>query len=1097
MILLAAQMAEALPLAPLALNATVVLSLSSGEDDGVGQYRWQTSAEGRRLQDDDGSMSFADEHEQALFGAVAAPFILRILDFLYDKLDLRSWFRRWRQKEKGADSISPLHRAAHAADLSKVQQLLSEPKNRRAAVLNARMAHGATAFMLACEVGALEVAVALLEAGCDAHMTDDRGRTGVQLAILEGHAALAGFLAQDYAELSQQRPDPTDTFQDSFKIGFTRFVIWSTAPPFPDTASNWNFLAEGGFGKVYRCHDVWPPIEIAGERIRSVAIKAAKGVAAAGAPIDDASATRSVYGDRQEDVDFKQEIADLAQLNHGNIVRILGFTQSQLAPAATLQSWMLVMDYCATDLEKICGLRKHADAVYRTDELMLDLLTQTARGMEYIHGEGKTHWDLKPENVLVGNVGDESKPQWVARVADFGMAAAQKRPDWVGTYLFMPPEATQLNTDDGERFGPLGPAADVFSFGIMVWVVFAGEYRWFEGTRQITEKVAAGPGGVPQEDYKQVARWYYHGQRPGFEGRPISPKLQVLIEACWAAAQADRPSFSAVRRVMESCAAQLLAARPEPEPEVSYDQFLKQLGMEDKREALAELLEEGSELQELKQMTPDELREDVLDDGDLQLDADGKARLLEAVQNLSAADGGAQQSSAPQEEGEQQEVAARRVRADFASLLAEASAVPAAAGLVVPSWDEGGDAVLDSELNAAAAAPRGKAGGKAREGSLGATLLGDGDGGGGGDSGGLAAAAEPAATGSRPTEWGPRQVGEEFAALELPPVRCEWEGEAQEQYRTKVLREEDPTLLTRLGQRVWVADGFGEYDFWLEGTVAGHGEAGRPLVAVRPRLELSTSDAEPRCWAVVATDKPKKGRPRGGLTGEEAFCDGASWSFAVAANGGSQRSALVEGATKLIWWHLAQPVLYFVVFFSAEAAGELGGLQRLFGWGVAVREGLYVLSVLACVVVNPSFLLVDVAASVAAFYSYQGRLVENMENGLFFLGAYVLAPEKQVASALFEGGLGQTSLAEIVPVVILPLFDLCGLGALGATLGAPGPVPWALVVGYGVTTLAALCTTAFAIVIGIKEGNMRWVGGGVLALVVGLLMFLVPFGIAG
>ena len=154
----------------------------------------------------------------------------------------------------------------------------------------------------------------------------------------------------------------------------------------------------------------------------------------------------------------------------------------------------------------------------------------------------------------------------------------------------------------------------------------------------------------------------------------------------------------------------------------------------------------------------------------------GKARFLEAVQSLSAADGGAQQSSAPQEEGGEEEGAARRVRADFASLLAEASAVPAAAGLVVPSWDEGGDAVLDSELNAAAAAPRGKAGGKAREGSLGATLLGDGDGGGGGDSGGLAAAAEPAATGSRPTEWGPRQVGEEFAALELPPVRCEWEG---------------------------------------------------------------------------------------------------------------------------------------------------------------------------------------------------------------------------------------------------------------------------------------------------------------------------------
>ena len=196
----------------------------------------------------------------------------------------------------------PLHRAAYAGDLAEVRQLLSdlegEPYNQRAVVLDARMAHNATPFMLACEVGAREVVVALLEARCDAYATDDRGRTGVQLALLAGHTSLAGFLAQDYSDLSQQRPDPTDDFQDSYKLGFSRFIMWSTEgkyPTGPESASNWTFVAEGGFGKVFLCHDVWPPIEISGERIRSVAVKAAK------------------VGSIADDIDFRQEIAALAR----------------------------------------------------------------------------------------------------------------------------------------------------------------------------------------------------------------------------------------------------------------------------------------------------------------------------------------------------------------------------------------------------------------------------------------------------------------------------------------------------------------------------------------------------------------------------------------------------------------------------------------------------------------------------------------------------------------------------------------------------------------------------------------------------------------
>ena len=532
---------------------------------------------------------------------------------------------------------------------------------------------------------------------------------------------------------------------------------------------------------------------------------------------------------------------------------------------ATQVSWMLVMDYCVTDLEKIGGLKAHADVSYRTEELMLDLLTQTARGMDYIHSAEKMHWDLKPENVLVGNVGTEFEPQWVARVADFGMAAAEKIPDWVGTFLFMAPEATQLNKDDGEQFGQLGPKADVFSFGIMVWMIFARKYRWFEDESTLSGfrpgfqmPTTTGKDGKHQEDMKQVARWYYLGHRPGFDGLSFPPKLVILVEACWAAKQSDRPPFSDVLRVMESSAAQLLEREPEPEsePEITYGEFLAQLGMQDqkellaeflsepgaelvelkqmsledldddilqdsdlgldgktqahfraavqalphrlppdpydewllqlgmldKKEALAELLAAGSELQELKQMAPDDLADDVLEDEDLDLDANDKSRFRQAVEKLSMGDDGSDQGSAATATAED---SAQPVRAAFKSLLAEAQLVNSMSELLVPTWDQEEDNALSSASNARrrwnTAGNALGALGRLRSGSdraTGASLLGDGED--DNSDGGSAFISMPEPDNvSRQMDWPQRKFGKEFAELELPPVNCDWDGEPQ------------------------------------------------------------------------------------------------------------------------------------------------------------------------------------------------------------------------------------------------------------------------------------------------------------------------------
>jgi hypothetical protein len=133
--------------------------------------------------------------------------------------------------------------------------------------------------------------------------------------------------------------------------------------------------------------------------------------------------------------------------------------------------------------------------------------------------------------------------------------------------------------------------------------------------------------------------------------------------------------------------------------------------------------------------------------------------------------------------------------------------------------------------------------------------------------------------------------------------------------------------------------------------------------------------------------------------------------------------------------------------------------------------------VLLCVYVNPAFLLVDVAATVkqtkgefdeavkasnAKFFSPKGLEM----HGYGFLLMYVLAPEKFVAFALLlSGGLAANkSLGALTPACVFGLaaLDLCGMGALGAGLGAKN-LPVSLGVGYSITTLGALWTVGLVI----------------------------------
>lgn len=113
--------------------------------------------------------------------------------------------------------------------------------------------------------------------------------------------------------------------------------------------------------------------------------------------------------------------------------------------------------------------------------------------LEYAHTRhGVAHRDVKPGNLLMNEGRDEGF------LADFG-AAAQfetdgKAPWVVGTYEYMAPECV--------RTGRHGPEADVYGFGMVLFEMVNGRFRWENYDRaKIEDRVLAGRRALPDSAY--------------------------------------------------------------------------------------------------------------------------------------------------------------------------------------------------------------------------------------------------------------------------------------------------------------------------------------------------------------------------------------------------------------------------------------------------------------------------------------------------------------------------------------------------------------------------------------------------------------------
>ncbi|VVA39718.1 PREDICTED: cysteine-rich [Prunus dulcis] len=202
-----------------------------------------------------------------------------------------------------------------------------------------------------------------------------------------------------------------------------------------DDFSDANKLGQGGFGAVY------------------------KGRLANGTYI---AVKRLFKNSEQGDREFKTEVTLVAQLQHRNLVRLLGF-------CLKAGERIVIYEYVPnTSLNHF--IFDPIDQAHLDWETRYKIIGGIARGLLYLHEDSRLriiHRDLKPSNILLD---EDMNP----KIADFGMARLfmmdQTQGDTntiAGTYGYMAPEYVM--------YGRFSVKSDVFSFGVLILEILSGK----------------------------------------------------------------------------------------------------------------------------------------------------------------------------------------------------------------------------------------------------------------------------------------------------------------------------------------------------------------------------------------------------------------------------------------------------------------------------------------------------------------------------------------------------------------------------------------------------------------------------------------------
>jgi len=191
----------------------------------------------------------------------------------------------------------------------------------------------------------------------------------------------------------------------------------------------------------------------------------------------------------------------------------------------TIETWMLLEYADRGSLEEAIAQKRFRRKSDRSQIDMLSVcrtLLDVVSGMQYLHGLGLVHGDLKPANVLLKSTVTDSRG-FIVKLTDFGLARmldlnkSHVSTKSFGTIPFMSPELLSS--------GRMSRANDVFSFGIIMWQMIAGKQPY--------------EGMAPMQVLFNVVDC---GLRPDIPDH-APPRYKRLFTSCWHEWPENRPTF--------------------------------------------------------------------------------------------------------------------------------------------------------------------------------------------------------------------------------------------------------------------------------------------------------------------------------------------------------------------------------------------------------------------------------------------------------------------------------------------------------------------------------------------------------------------------
>jgi tRNA A-37 threonylcarbamoyl transferase component Bud32 len=202
--------------------------------------------------------------------------------------------------------------------------------------------------------------------------------------------------------------------------------------------------------------------------------------------LDRSVAIKIMHPNLLEDASFKQrfdrEARIIARLDHPNIVPVYDFNEHEGQP-------YIVMKF-------IDGLTLKQMLRTREPSMreVVRILRTVADALDYAHDQGVLHRDIKPSNIIID-------PSGIPYLTDFGLARLVQSGDstmsgdvMLGTPYYISPEQAQGLKD-------IGPEADVYSLGVVLYELLAGRVPFQADTPYSTISAHINKTPPPLREY--------------------------------------------------------------------------------------------------------------------------------------------------------------------------------------------------------------------------------------------------------------------------------------------------------------------------------------------------------------------------------------------------------------------------------------------------------------------------------------------------------------------------------------------------------------------------------------------------------------------